>query len=444
MQLRSYQLDLFQKTQSAFLQGYRRPLVVAPCGAGKSYLFAEMVRKTRGEALVLTHRQELKEQHEALFRNLGIENARVAMILTEANRLGQYSTPALIVADEAHLSRSNSWMKVIEYYNTWTVGLTATPVRLDGKPLGDVFTTMIEGVDVKWLIEHHNLAPYEYYAPTLIETDNLRTVAGDYVVSDLEKLMNERAIYGDVIKSYLRFAGGERSIAYCVSVKHARDTADAFRAAGIRAEYLSAETPAGRRKQILDDFRKGLFDVLCNVGIISEGVSIDEVSCCLLLRPTESVALGIQQMMRCMRYLPGKTAKIIDFVGNYTRGPGLPDDEREWSLGEPLKRKPRTDGNGDFYIRSCPECYMTFKTAPICPFCGTEYPLHPREIKAREEIELKRITAEEMARIEAEKKKARMEQGRAQTFEELVAIGKAKGYKNPAYWATQVIRGRKR
>ena len=410
-------------------------MVVAPCGAGKSYLFAEMIRKARGEVLVLTHRQELKEQHETLFRNLGIENARVSMILTEANRLGQYPTPALIVADEAHLSRSNSWMRVIEHYNTWTVGLTATPIRLDGKPLGDVFDTMIEGVDVRWLIEHHNLAPYEYYAPTLIETDNLRTVAGDYVVSDLEKLMNERAIYGDVIKSYLRFARGERSIAYCVSVDHARRTRDAFCASGIRAEYLSAETPTGRRKQILDDFRKGLFDVLCNVGIISEGVSIDEVSCCLLLRPTESVALGIQQMMRCMRYLPEKTAKIVDFVGNYTRI-GLPDDERVWSLGEPLKRKPRTDGNGDFFIRSCPECYMTFKTAPICPFCGTEYPLHHREIKAHEEIELKRITAEEMARVEAEKKKARMEQGRADSFEDLVKIAKQRGYKNPAFWAS--------
>lgn len=193
----------------------------------------------------------------------------------------------------------------------------------------------------------------------------------------------------------------------------------------------------------MEAFRRGDITVLCNVGIISEGVSIDEVTCCMLLRPTESVALGIQQMMRCMRYLPGKTAKIIDFVGNYTRI-GLPDDARQWSLGEPLKRKPRLDGNGDFYIRTCPECYMTFKTAPICPFCGFEYPLHPREIKAREDIELKRITAEEMARVEAEKKKARAEQGRAQTFEELVAIGKKKGYKNPAYWASQVMRGRRR
>ena len=443
MQLRPYQLDLFQKTQSAFMQGYRRPLVVAPCGAGKSYLFAEMVRKARGEVLVLTHRQELKDQHEALFRNLGIENARVSMVLTEANRLGQYPTPAMVVADEAHLSRSNSWMKIIRHYDTWTVGLTATPVRLDGKPLGDIFDTLIEGVDVRWLIDHGNLAPYEYYAPTVVETDGLRMVAGDFVTSDLEKLMNERAIYGNVIESYQRFAPGERAIAYCVSVEHARATAGVFSAAGISAEFLSAATPEKQRREILHRFRAGAFSVLCNVGIISEGVSIDEVTCCMLLRPTESVALGIQQMMRCMRYLPGKTAKIIDFVGNYTRI-GLPDDERTWSLGEPLKRKPRLDGNGDFYIRTCPECYMTFKTAPICPFCGTEYPLNPREIKARAEIELQRITAEEMARVEAKKKKARMEQGRAESFEDLVKIAKQRGYKNPAFWATQVMRGRKR
>lgn len=439
MELRPYQLDLFQKTQSAFLQGYRRPLVVSPCGAGKSYLFAEMVRKTKGEALVLTHRQELKEQHEALFHKLGIENARVAMILTEANRLGQYPTPSLIVADEAHLSRSNSWMQVIRHYDTWTVGMTATPVRLDGKPLGDVFSTLIEGVDVKWLIANKNLAPYEYYAPTAVETDGLRKVAGDFVVTDLEKLMNERAVFGNVIESYRKFADGERAIAYCVSVGHAKATAEAFDSAGIRAEAISAGTPAGRRREIMDDFRSGRITILCNVGIISEGVSIDEVSCCILLRPTESVALGIQQMMRCMRYLPGKTAKIIDCVGNYTRI-GLPDDDREWSLGEPLKRKQRIDGNGDFYIRTCPECYMVFKTAPICPFCGTEYPLHPREIKAREEIELKRITAEEMARIEAEKKKARMEVGQCKTIEDLRKIQHERGY--APRWIWQMARAK--
>ena len=443
MRLRDYQQDLYVKTVDAFKRGYKRPLVVAPCGAGKSYLFSEMVHRTDGQVLVLVHRQELKQQHEKLLSDLGITNARVSMILTEANRLGQYEKPSLIVADEAHLSRSNSWVKVIEYYDTFTVGLTATPIRLDGKPLGDIFDTLITGVDVKWLIENKRLAPYEYYAPTVVDASGLRKIAGDYVASDLERLMNERAIYGDVIKSYCRFAPRERTIAYCVSVRHARDTAKAFNSVGIPAEVLCAGTPAEQRRRIMDDFRLGKFRILCNVGIISEGISIDEVSCVMLLRPTESIALGIQQMMRCMRYLPDKTAKILDFVGNYTRI-GLPDEEREWSLDEPCLNKQALDKNGNFYIRCCPECFMTFATADVCPFCGHTYPLHPREIQAHEEIELKRISEEEAARIEAEKKKSRQEQGRAQSFEELVRLGRARGYKNPAFWAAQVMRGRGR
>ena len=441
--LRDYQQELLNKTFSSLKQGYRRPLVVAPCGAGKSYIFAELIKRTRGEALILTHRQELKAQHEKLLEKLAVTNTRVAMILTEANRLGEYPTPALIVTDEAHLSRSNSWMKVIEYYDTFTVGFTATPVRLDGKPLGDIFDTLNETVDVRWLIENKRLAPYEYYAPTLVDTSGLRTVAGDYVVSDLERLMNERTIYGDVIDSYTRFAPGERSICYCVSVEHARATAEAFNSAGISAEFLSSGTPAKRRLEIMEGFRDGRFHVLCNVGIISEGVSIDEVSCCILLRPTESVALGIQQMMRCMRYLPDKTAKIIDCVGNYTRV-GLPDEDREWSLEKPVRKRGLTDRNGNFYIRCCPECYMTFQTAPKCPFCGSEYPLSPREIQAKQDIELQRISAEEAERVAEAKKKSRIEQGRANTFDELVRLGKQRGYKNPAFWAAQVMRGRKR
>ena len=441
--LRDYQQDLYLKTVNAFTEGFRRPLIVAPCGAGKSYLFAEMIRRTKGEVLVLTHRQELKQQHEELLHKLGITNARVAMVLTEYNRRGKYSTPALIVTDEAHLSRSNSWQKVIEYYDTYTVGFTATPIRLDGKPLGDIFDVLIEGVDVRWLIDHQRLAPYEYYAPTTVDTSGLRTVCGDYAVSDLERLMNERAIYGNVVESYRRFASGERAIAYCVSVAHANRVAEEFRKVGIRAETLHAGTPSKERNVVMESFRKGDITILCNVGIISEGISIDEVTCCMLLRPTESVALGIQQMMRCMRYLPGKTAKILDFVGNYLRV-GVPDTEHEWSLDKPCLNKQVLDKNGNFYIRCCPECFMTFATADVCPFCGNTYPLHPREIQAHEEIELKRITEEETARIEAEKKKSRQEQGRAQSFEELVKLGRSRGYKNPAFWAAQVMRGRGR
>jgi superfamily II DNA or RNA helicase len=442
IELRDYQQDLYDKTRLAMARGNKRVLVTVGCGGGKSYIFAKMAEQAKGSVLVLTHRQELKEQTGKLFADNGI-NARIEMILTEANRLGQYERPALIITDEAHLSRSNSWMKVLDYYNTYTVGFTATPVRLDGKPLGDIYDELVTGVSVKWLIDNKRLAPYEYYAPTAVETDGLRVQMGDYVIKDIEQLMNERAIYGNVIESYRRFAPGERTIAYCVSVRHARNIAENFNSAGIRAEVLFSGTPTGERRRIMEAFRAGKFSVLCNVGIISEGVSIDEVTCCLLLRPTESHALYWQQGMRAMRYQPGKVAKIIDCVGNYTRNP-LFDADVEWSLTQSVRKQPRINSEGDFHIRTCEKCYKVFKTAPVCPYCGTVYSLKPREIKAHEDIELARITAEEAERVERERKKARMEQGRAQTFEELLAIGRAKGYKNPAYWAQQVMRGRKR
>ena len=438
--LRDYQQTVYDKTVDAFRHGYKRPLVVLPCGGGKSYLFAEMAKNTRGEVLILTHRRELLSQHNALLSDLGI-TARVSMVLTEANRLGQYPRPSLIITDEAHLSRSTSWMKVLDYYNTYTVGFTATPVRLDGKPLGDMYDTLIEGVSVKWLIENKRLAPFEYYAPTAVETDGLRVQAGDYVIKDLEQLMSDRAIYSDVLKSWQRLAGGDKTIAYCVSVKHAKETAEMFRNAGYKAVAIDGGTPDKQREEIMRQFRSGEIQILCNCAIISEGVSIDDVACCLLLRPTESHALYWQQAMRSMRYQPGKVAKIIDCVGNYTRNP-LPDADVEWSLTAGTKKQKQTNADGDFFVRMCPSCFKVFKTSPICPHCGQEYPLHPREIEAKKNIELARITAEEAKKAEEQRKKMRKLQGKARTFEELVKLGKERNYKNPAAWAAMVMRGR--
>lgn len=441
IQLREYQQELYDKTVDAFRRGSKRTLVTVGCGAGKSYIFAKMAERTKGPVLVLTHRRELLDQTGQLFREHGID-ARVEMILTEANRLGQYERPALIITDEAHLSRSNSWMKVLDHYNTFTVGFTATPIRLDGKPLGDIYDELVTGVSVRWLIDNHRLAPYEYYAPTTVETDGLRVQAGDYVIRDLEQLMTDRAIYSDVLKSWERLARGQKTIAYCVSVKHAQETAAMFRNAGYPAVEIDGATPPKKRAEIMRDFRDGKIMVLCNVGIISEGVSIDDVSCCLLLRPTESHALYWQQGMRAMRYQPGKVATVIDCVGNYTRNP-LFDADVEWSLTQSVRKKPRISDTGDFFIRSCPKCFMVFKTAAVCPYCGTEYPLHPRELKAHQDIELARITAQEAEEAERKRKQARMEQGKAKTFPELLAIGRERGYKNPAAWAQMVLRGRR-
>ena len=427
-QLRDYQQELYMKTREAFRNG-KRVLVVAPCGAGKSYIFSAMTQNTKGDVLVLVHRRELKDQHEQLFRDLRITNARVETYQTERNRLGQYPKPKLLIVDEAHLSRSRSWAEIVDYYDTYTVGLTATPIRLDGKPLGDIYNSMVQAITTKELIQQHRLSPYEYYAPTTVDTDNLRVQAGDFLLKDLDKLMSDRAIYSDALRSWEKIAGGEKTIAYCVSISKAKETADVFTEAGYPAVEIDGDTPPKKRAQIMQDFRDGKIKVLCNVGIISEGVSIDDVSCCLLLRPTESHALYWQQAMRCMRYQPGKVAKIIDCVGNYSRNP-LPDADVEWSLTKSAKKPPKLTPAGDFKIRTCKECFMVFPTAPVCPFCGAKYALHPQEIKAHEEIELQRITEEQKRELEKARKRQRMEVGMCKTFEELLQIQRERGYKN--------------
>ena len=210
-----------------------------------------------------------------------------------------------------------------------------------------------------------------------------------------------------------------------------------FTAAGYPAVAIDSNTPRKKRAQIMQDFRDGRILILCNVGIISEGVSIDDVECCLLLRPTQSHALYWQQAMRCMRYQPGKIAKIIDCVGNYTRNP-LPDADVEWSLTRSVRKTKRLDSAGDFFIRTCPKCYKVFKAAPMCPFCGTDYPLHPREIQAKQEIELARISEEEKNALEKLKKQRRMEVGMCKTFNELLAIQRERGYANG--WAYRMAR----
>jgi superfamily II DNA or RNA helicase len=179
--------------------------------------------------------------------------------------------------------------------------------------------------------------------------------------------------------------------------------------------------------------------VLCNVGIISEGVSIDDVTCCLLLRPTESHALYWQQGMRAMRYQPGKVATIIDCVGNYTRNP-LFDADVEWSLTESLRKKPKVNEEGNFTIRTCQKCFKVFKTAPVCPYCGQTYSLTEREIKAHEDIELQRITAEEAEKAEHKRKEMRLEVGMCKTLDDLIKIQKERGYSKAWVWKMAAVK----
>ena len=435
MPLRPYQEELVQRVRNAYLHGKQAPCIVLPCGGGKSVIVAEIAKRTtdkKNRVLFLVHRKELCEQIENTFRKWGVDMLRcqIMMVQTASRRLSKIPYPALIITDENHHSLASTYRKIYEAFpKARRVGVTATPTRLDGSGLEDVNDELIEGVTAKWLIENNYLAPYDYYSPELVDLTGIKIKKGDYDLSAIESMMINKAVYGDVIRYYNELASGLQAVCYCTTVKHSIETAFKFREAGIEAAHIDGSTPRAERDRIIEEFRRGAIDILCNVDLISEGFDVPDCQCAILLRPTQSLTLYIQQSMRCMRYRPGKRAVIIDHVGNYARF-GMPDADRYWDL-HAKKKKKQVDKEDEVKILSCPECYAVFppldnegNRVMVCPHCGYQFP--EKQKKEREEIEeekhaeLKKITGFVLNYKTPEE---------CRTYSELIQYAKDHGYK---------------
>ena len=311
MPLRAYQNELLDKTRQAYAEGYRAPCIVSPCGSGKSVMMAEMARSATlkgNRVLFLVHRQELCEQICKTFVSWGVnmQLCQIGMVQTVSRRLHKTPKPNLIITDENHHALAGSYKKIYEYWpDVQRVGVTATPIRLNGGGLGDVNDTLIIGPSVKELIAWGNLSPFKYYAPKVIDTSKLRIKNGDYVQADIEEQFHKNAIYGDVIGHYQKLSDGLQAICYCASIEQSKKMAFEFSKAGISARHLDGDTPKLVRNTVIQQFREGAVKILCNVDLISEGFDVPDCNTAILLRPTQSLSLYIQQAMRCMRYKPG-------------------------------------------------------------------------------------------------------------------------------------------
>lgn len=399
MNLRPYQTALVQKVHDNFKRGKKSACIVLPCGGGKSVIVAEIARRTTeklNRVLFLVHRIELCEQIERTFRAWGVDMAfcQIMMVQTACRRLKKLNPPSLIITDESHHSKSTSYRRIYDFFpNAYRVGVTATPVRLDGTGLGDVYNTLIEGVSAKWLIENNFLSPYTYYAPTVADLNGIKIQRGEFETKSAENVLFNRTVFGNVISHYRKLADGKQAICYCVSVKHSSAMADEFQDNGISAVHIDGTTPKAERQRIIEDFRNGKVKILCNVDLISEGFDVPDCECAILLRPTKSLTLYIQQAMRCMRYKPEKSAVIIDHVGNYARF-GMPDADRQWTLQDKPK-KARQQAENEVKVLQCPECFYTFHPeddVKVCPECGYVFPKKERTLEIEDGAELKNIT----------------------------------------------------
>jgi len=440
MQLRDYQNQQVDDLRGGFRLGKTRQLLVSPTGSGKTMVFSFMTSEASKKGLrvmILAHRAEILDQIDLSLKRFGIvpghirsglpmdRSAKVfvASVQTLVKRFDVVPVPDLIIVDEAHHSAASQFVKVFaQYPKAKFVGVTATPERLDGKGLGEFYGNMVLGPEVQWLIDRGFLKRPIYYGPTqAVDLSLLKKVAGDFAKDDLAEAMNKNSITGDAVNHYRKFGQNMPAVVFCVNLKHAADVAAQFCGAGIRAEIIDGSMTSDGRRARKDRLESGATQIMVSCELVSEGFDLPAVGVAILLRPTASLALHLQQIGRSLRPCPGQTcAVILDHAGNLLRH-GPAEEKREWSLEGQSKKKRKPEQVLD--TRQCDKCFAIYQ-GTMCPQCGAT-----RESKARE-LEVKEGELQQMRVDEIQARRdARREEGACSSYQDFIALGKRRGYK---------------
>jgi superfamily II DNA or RNA helicase len=455
IELRDYQNSVVTQTGQA-LRRSRRVLVVLPPGGGKTVIaafIAQAFAAREQTTFFNCHRQELIKQTSGTFTDCGLGhsfiaagqpmyvNARVQVcsIDTLKNRLSKLEEPKVVIWDECHHIGAAGWAAIMEAWpNAYHIGLTGTPWRLDGTGLGKYFDEMVIGPTTAELIEMGRLAPYEIFAPSTPDMKGARKSMGDFAKADAEERMREPKIIGDIVNHWKKNANGLLTVGYGVNVAHSQYMADLFNQNGIPSAHLDGGTENSERKRVIQAYANGEIKVLWNVGLFGEGFDLSAwagkpvtIDAAILANPTTSLSKYLQESMRCMRPAEGKVGIILDHAGNSSRH-GFPDDERDWQLEDRKKGKKAESDNAPPPPLTCEGCFRQWRRpAPAVCTCGKSLRAEAREIEVGEG-ELKKLTAEDKARVRAIRKK---EEADCKSIEDWVSLGRARGYDFPLQWA---------
>ena len=399
----------------------------SPTGSGKSTASAFVLGEAASRSMTgwfLTHRKELVSQASRTFNGAGIphgiiasgftpcprETIQIASVQTVAKRIGKLPAPRFIVMDECHHAVAESYVAIRKAYpDAFVLGLTATPLRLDGRGLGPaaggLFVEMVLGPSAAELIDDGYLSPYTLFAPPSgIDVTGMRTgINGDFSRGELAKKSDKPVLIGEAVEKYRSVCPGERAIAFAVNVAHAEHIAAQFNAAGFKAASIDGDMTPTQRSQRITALERGDIDVLASCDLIGEGLDIPAVTAAILCRRTKSLGLWMQQSGRPIRpvYAPGRDlstrqgrrdaiadgskpmAYIFDHADNsFGGGHGFIDEPRDWSLEKGVKARKAGDGTDRFVkVRQCQSCFAAFPPADECPHCGAMQASKQRDIE---------------------------------------------------------------
>lgn len=352
--LRPYQNEIIAKLNSSWGNHSRRVMLQMPTGTGKTEVFSSVVqsflRQNRKDVLILVHRKELVDQIILRLRRFDISSSRiqagyttnkgnrvfVGMVQSMKSRMERVSDIGLIIIDEAHHSVAKTYVQILRAFpSSLQLGVTATPIRLNGEGFRHLYDELICSYGVKEFMNRGFLANYRHIATSLIDLKKLQMGnSKDYSEESLMKVMGQDVVMANVVNGYLEYARGKKTIVFGVTILHCHMLAERFRSEGISAEVISSQTEILERSELLKSFIDGELQVMINVNIFSEGFDCPDIEAVILARPTRSISMYYQQVGRVLRPSEGKDHGLVLDNAMLWQEHGLVTQQINWSLEE--------------------------------------------------------------------------------------------------------------
>jgi len=381
-ELRPHQQKAIEQLRSSLAKGYKRVVIQAPTGFGKTLTAAKVVdgALAKGNRVIFTAPAiSLIDQTVAAFEAEGITDigvmqgnhprtdpsrpVQIASVQTLARR--DIPDAAMVLVDECHIRSEVIETLMSERPDVFFVGLSATPWR---KGMGLWWQDMVTPVSLAELIEQGYLSKFVAYAPEVPDLSGVKVRAGEYAEAALAEMMGNAKLVGNAVETWLAKGEDRPTLCFAVNRAHAALLQSRFEAHGVAAGYVDAMTDRVEREFINRRFRDGDLRVICSVRTMTTGVDLP-VGCIVDCAPTKSAMLHVQKIGRGLRINPGtEDCLILDHSGNTIRL-GL---VTEISC-DALDRTPPGEAAGDTVrtkeAKPCVAC-GALHSKPVCPVCG--------------------------------------------------------------------------